>query len=577
MSKFIDLTGKQFGDLEVLEFLGNRRWKCRCKCGKILEMTSYGIRKTPDRKCNHINNDGTTKYTDDDITGMKFNEWTVLEFAGNKKWKCQCSCGNIRYLTKLDITTGRSKSCGHVTQNQFKDITGVRFGKLIALRYLGNGYWECKCDCGDIQPYLGYNLRRGRTTSCGHRGSDVIDITNNKYGMLTPIKYIGNSQWECKCDCGNTCIVYRQSLLNGTSSCGCNRLNKMQNTLLIKYGDINPNKIDRPREDWQIDAIRNENNLRDIIQRFNLINARKATTDDLMHLLDINRSSILNYIHKYKLEELIDLESIGSYHEQEIFDIITNNYSGEVERHNRTILGGKEIDIYIPEKGIAIEFNGSYWHSDKLKDRYYHRNKTLGCHNKGIRLITIFDYEWKDTLKNYLISNMIVSLLRDSEDTIINYHITEIDSELAYSFEQCNHIDGAVHSHINIGLLDEVDNLIGVMSFSRLDDIADYEFELNRFCIKQNFNVTGWKQRLFEYFIYNYNPNSVISYCNISKYSENDYIDLGFKHNGYSEPDYVLYEENTGKIYTKEQLVENVNYLRVYDCGSSIYIWNKLG
>jgi len=51
------------------------------------------------------------------------------------------------------------------------------------------------------------------------------------------------------------------------------------------------------------------------------------------------------------------------------------------EKNNKKILKGSEIDIYIPEKHIAIEFNGIYWHSDLFKDKNYHLNKTLFLKN----------------------------------------------------------------------------------------------------------------------------------------------------------------------------------------------------
>ena len=63
------------------------------------------------------------------------------------------------------------------------------------------------------------------------------------------------------------------------------------------------------------------------------------------------------------------------------------------ETNNRTILGGKELDIYIPSKQIAIECNGIYWHSYDNKPIKYHINKYTECLNKGIQLITIWE-DW---------------------------------------------------------------------------------------------------------------------------------------------------------------------------------------
>lgn len=48
------------------------------------------------------------------------------------------------------------------------------------------------------------------------------DLTNQRFGRLTVIRYFFNSRWHCNCDCGSTVIVNRQNLMRGrTTSCGC--------------------------------------------------------------------------------------------------------------------------------------------------------------------------------------------------------------------------------------------------------------------------------------------------------------------------------------------------------------------
>lgn len=63
-----------------------------------------------------------------DITGQKFNKWTVLSYSYSKNkaiyWKCQCDCGNIKEVDGSSVRYGKSKSCGclHkeiVTNNTF--------------------------------------------------------------------------------------------------------------------------------------------------------------------------------------------------------------------------------------------------------------------------------------------------------------------------------------------------------------------------------------------------------------------------------------------------------------------------
>lgn len=123
-------------------------------------------------------------------------------------------------------------------------MTGQTFGKLTVLNRAendkyGKAQWLCQCQCGNKKIINGASLRKGLTQSCGcqklaklkqYNEKNVINEIGNKYGKLTVIsrntdsKYAvdGRAMWNCKCECGNTCVVSGKSLRNGhTSSCGC--------------------------------------------------------------------------------------------------------------------------------------------------------------------------------------------------------------------------------------------------------------------------------------------------------------------------------------------------------------------
>jgi len=67
-----------------------------------------------------------------------------------------------------------------------KDITGQKFGKLTALKYIGEKsksgdyLWECLCECGKLVVVVGTYLRNGHTKSCG-----CLRITRLKTHGLT--------------------------------------------------------------------------------------------------------------------------------------------------------------------------------------------------------------------------------------------------------------------------------------------------------------------------------------------------------------------------------------------------------
>ena len=124
------------------------------------------------------------------------------------------------------------------------NLLGQRFGSLVVIEEApsdknGNAMWKCKCDCGNIIITRGSGLRYGNTTSCGckrikkwnqqNHDRNFIDITNQKFGMLTAIKATEKKQgkkiiWLCRCDCGNFTEVAGTDLRTGnTKSCGCMR------------------------------------------------------------------------------------------------------------------------------------------------------------------------------------------------------------------------------------------------------------------------------------------------------------------------------------------------------------------
>lgn len=117
-------------------------------------------------------------------------------------------------------------------------MTGQRFGRLQVVRFDPDtkinqkAYWICQCDCGKLISVRGQDLRQGKTKSCGcymkecSSTNTTPDIVGQKFHKLMVIKRVGSeknrSLWECKCDCGKTTYVTRDSLVSGNvKSCGC--------------------------------------------------------------------------------------------------------------------------------------------------------------------------------------------------------------------------------------------------------------------------------------------------------------------------------------------------------------------
>lgn len=135
-----------------------------------------------------------------DLTGQRFGRLTVVEMADTHitpkgrnvyMWKCICDCGNQAIVATSSLRSGQSKSCGcyqreKAHQANFDDLTGKRFGRLVAVEGIkkDNGfYWKCKCDCGNYTEVLPQHLKRNLIRSCGCLRVEVSSQTNKRHGM----------------------------------------------------------------------------------------------------------------------------------------------------------------------------------------------------------------------------------------------------------------------------------------------------------------------------------------------------------------------------------------------------------
>jgi hypothetical protein len=101
-----------------------------------------------------------------DIAGKKYGRLTAVKPLGNSFWICRCDCGGTTKATRCDMESGNRKSCGCLVKQPI-DMAGKRVGRLTAKHYAGKGRWLCVCDCGATSKPSGNALRRGEVKSCG--------------------------------------------------------------------------------------------------------------------------------------------------------------------------------------------------------------------------------------------------------------------------------------------------------------------------------------------------------------------------------------------------------------------------
>lgn len=261
--------------------------------------------------------------------------------------------------------------------------------------------------------------------------------------------------------------------------------------------------------------------------------------------------------------------------------------------NNKKILkDGFEIDIYLPDYKLGIEFDGLYWHSDIYKDKKYHLNKTNECEKQGIQLLHVFEDEWIN--KKDIVKSIIKSKLGLIENKIFGRkcEVREIDHKTSLDFLNKNHLQGGINSKIKLGLYYN-DELISIMTLGKKrialgnKEKNENEYELLRFCNKLNTQVMGGASRLLNYFIKTYNPKSIITYADKRYSNGNLYKQLGFKFIGNTEPNYwyfksnelirhyrfgfrkdILVKEGYDSNKTEEEIMRERKYFRIYDCGN---------
>lgn len=271
---------------------------------------------------------------------------------------------------------------------------------------------------------------------------------------------------------------------------------------------------------------------------------------------------------------------------------LLDEYNIKYVTNDRTILSGKELDILIPEKQIAIECNGVYWHSKY--DAAYHVNKFNLCKERGVQLISI----WEDwiTTKPQLVKSLILSKLGIYARRLYarQCNIKEIPSNTCAKFLSEHHIQGPTKSTIRLGLYIG-DELISVMTFSYASKlsgskVSKNEWVLSRFCTKQNTQVIGGAKKLLTYFVGHYHPTIITSFASNDISNGKLYRNLGFREDGFTTSYWYVHKDTHRRYHrssftksrlkslgydingrTEDEIMQDTCYYKIYDSGHVKY------
>lgn len=224
--------------------------------------------------------------------------------------------------------------------------------------------------------------------------------------------------------------------------------------------------------------------------------------------------------------------------------------------------------------------------NSSIIDKRYHSRKTKVALGHGFRCIHVWDWDDKEKIINLLLRRQTVYARKCS--------VREVSKKDCIDYLNKYHLQGWAKSKINLGLYFE-DELIALITFDKPRYNKNYEYELVRFCSHRY--VVGGVEKLFKHFVNMYNPQSIISYCDNSKFLGDVYTKLGFLCVDHGIPTRHWYGINNGKHITdnllrqrgfdqlfgtdygkgtsNEQLMIEHGFVEIYDCGQSCYIWKK--
>lgn len=249
-----------------------------------------------------------------------------------------------------------------------------------------------------------------------------------------------------------------------------------------------------------------------------------------------------------------------------------------------------EIDCYIPEKKIGIEFNGVFYHSvngSNKKSISYHFNKTSIANQMGIELIHIWEDQWqndKEIIKDIIASRLGVN--RGRRIYARKCEVREITSKDYCEFCVANHIQGHRQAKVKLGLYYN-NELVQIASFGTARSYTSnpkdkYEWEWIRSCSLQGTNVIGGTSKLFNYFISTYKPKNIMTYCDYNLFNGKGYEALGFEFLSYTGPDLFFVKNshrleriNRNPYANKEhkELVKQGKLFECHGCGSKKFVW----
>ena len=522
-------AGEVYNYLTAVRAIDKSHWLFKCRCGKGVSTNKYKVVNGYTKSCGCLARDLKLQQAQE-LIGKTYNNLTILSLFtidgfGGVMCKCKCECGSIIDAPTSKVKSGAIKSCGCLI-NTSPNLVGTKVNHLIVEEKASDNpvKWLCRCECGNTTLLTTYQVTHKIQKSCGKcnlhkKYGDTTKLIGKRFNKLVVIAFDHfdssyKAYWKCKCDCGNETVVQGHNLEAGcVKSCGCNHK-------LVHFKDLSGQKFGLVT-----------------VERFVGISAHKHTQYlcrcECGNTFIADRSNLVAG-HYFSCGCKLRKQT-----ETDVYNYVKSITDYNIEQNRRiikidnTLRHNLELDIYIPELNLGIEYNGSAFHATiggafKDKPKTYHRDKFLLAKKQGIHLINLFDVDWENNqekIKNYL-KDLIVPPVKLYARKC---KLQKITKKEANEFFDSYHLQGKTNSSsINYGLFYQ-NELVSVMGFGnvRYHKKSD-EYELYRYCVKSSYTVLGGAQKLLKHFEIEYAPKKLVSYSNNDYFTGKIYEQLGF-------------------------------------------------
>jgi hypothetical protein len=264
--------------------------------------------------------------------------------------------------------------------------------------------------------------------------------------------------------------------------------------------------------------------------------------------------------------------------ETELFEWVKGLCPDAVPR-TRQIIPPKELDIAVPAKRIAVEYNGTYWHSnDPLfpKNTLSDFKKYTECQKAGYRLFIVWEHDWKakpGVIKHWLLHKLgRANRICGARQTKVEFPTSLEAKEFYTKF----HLQGAPSSNVITLGLKFNDQWVAMASFSKSAErnmhLPEHEYYFSRLAFAGS--VPGAASKIFKALV-RHTQATVVHAHSDNSYAEGDVKALlQFRPEGQLDPRYRVWHPKFGIRHRTFWQKKNIQK-RLYSLGKDL-VFNPL-